>query len=127
MSAFSAQANELTNIVCERPGIDTSNQFDLVGTIGLGEDLESVSGSFSITTRRQGRDSINTDMTVEGHGSYKVIAAGSMGIDEVIHFQFVNKDEEVEYISIVGNHPGALSSQIRMSNGVTYRSKCEIN
>ena len=125
-SALSVFANENINIVCDRPGMTTVNQFDLVGTVQVGEDMESVSGAFTLTTRRQGRNSQEVETTVQAHGSAKVISEGSMGIEEIVHLQFVNKDEEVAYISIVGNHPNELSSQVRMGNGVTYKSKCYV-
>jgi hypothetical protein len=124
--ALSVYSSENINIICESPGITTINQFELVGTVQVGEDAETASGSFSITTRRQGRDSETIETVTQGTGTVNRIEAGSMAKEEVVHVQMVNKGEEVEYISIVGGHPGALSSQVRLSSGVTYRSKCNI-
>ncbi|MFT6633026.1 MAG: hypothetical protein ACJAS4_002995 [Bacteriovoracaceae bacterium] len=125
-SIMSAHSSENINIICDRPDITTVNQFDLVGTVQVGEDENSVSGSFSITTRRQGRDIQEVETTVQGVGSIKTFEPGTMAKDEVVHIQIVDKGADVEYISIVGGHPDSLSSQVRMGNGVTYRSKCEV-
>lgn len=120
LSAFSANLN----IICERPGIDTSNQFDLVGVIVQDSDDTYISGVFSITTRKQGNDSVESQGVIETSGTIKTYAEGAMGVEEVVHVQYVNKGANLEYISIVGNHPGPLSSSIRFNDGTTFKSQC---
>ncbi len=117
---------ETVTIICDRPGVNTSNQFDLIGTAQIAEDGVSTSAVVQINTRKQGRDSDEQMHVAEMFGKLKTFAPGAMGMEEVVHLQYIDKGAEVEYLSIVGNHPGVFSSQVRMNNGVTYKSKCYV-
>lgn len=121
-----AFANPLT-VVCNRPGITTENQFDLIGVVDIAEDGISLTASFEYTIRERGRDVEEESGLIDGHGTLKVIPAGSMmANDDVTQIQLVDKDAHVQYVSIVGGHNGALISQIRFSNGKLFRSKCSV-
>lgn len=118
-------AGEL-NIVCERAGIDEVNQFDLVGIVNQNTDYTFINGVFSISMRAQGRDQAEVQATLQTEGAVKVFEAGEMAVNKIIHIQHVEKDADIEYISIVGNHPGQLSSTLRLSSGQTFKSKCSV-
>lgn len=126
LSSSLVLANPLT-VICHRPDITTENQFDLIGVVEIAEDGESISASFDYTIRERGRDVEEQSGLIDGHGSIKIIPAGSMMANEdVTHIQIVDKDAHVQYISIVGGHAGQLSSQIRFSDGKLFRSKCNV-
>lgn len=119
--------SELT-IFCERPGINTSNQFDMVGMATLDDEGNfKTNGVFTVVLRRQGRDSNEISKLLEFNGFVKRYAAGSLALKEVIKLTYHQKDSEIEYVNILGNHPDALSSTIRTKDGVEYKSQCVID
>lgn len=132
-SAISSMSYAKTvNITCEKAGLETSNEFDLVGVATLTDVDENNIGSFhnasySITLRKAGFDSSEYSLNVDVDGSLKVYPLGTLMADkEVIQLQSVTKGEEVEYISLVANMGDTLASQIRMKDGIVYRAKCSI-
>jgi hypothetical protein len=62
---------------------------------------------------------------IQVNGTGQVFDAGTLVVNkDVIHLQFADKVSDIAYISILGNHPGALSSEIRLNDGTSFKSKC---
>ncbi len=119
-------AKEQYEVSCDSPGLTTENQFDLSGTVFI-DNEGIVDGVFSYRLRNRGNDSEIIEATVERSGTIKLYTAGSINRDlEVYHFQFVDQEDELVYMSFVTNHPDSLSSRLRFKDGLVYKSKCRI-
>ncbi len=119
-------AKEQYEVSCDSPGLKTENQFDLSGTVFI-DNEGIVDGVFSYRLRNRGNDSEIIEATVERSGTIKLYTAGSINRDlEVYHFQFVDQEDELVYMSFVTNHPDSLSSRLRFKDGLVYKSKCRI-
>ena len=117
-------AQQMT-IECEMPGLTTENQFALYGNVVVdGDEFEA---NFQVFTRARGNESEVVEFGLQRSGKVITYPAGDITINEITQLQSVEKEGFVQFVNLVGNFPGLLSSTIRFQSGYTYRSMCTIH
>ncbi len=111
-------------VKCESPGITTQNQFELSGEVSVDEEGNIANGKFLVELRERGKDSQWIEYNFELPGTYKLLPAGSYYVHDVHYFQMFKKDNAVELVKILAEDKGPLSSSLRLSNGVLFKSRC---
>ncbi len=122
-----AYSIEVFNLVCEKVDVNYEYEFSLNGTITVANDGISTVSDLSYTLKNRGNNPTLSSGVLSKTGSLKVWEAGTILVaEDVLQFQFVDKNNEISYLNILANYPKNFSSKLRMKSGIVYKSKCYI-
>ena len=126
--SFNLHAAEVFNIVCERADVNNEYEFSMVGTITVASDGVSTTSQLEYQLKNRGNNSSYTNGFFNKNGSLKVWEAGTILVaEDVLQFQFVEKNSPISYLNILANYPKNFSSKLRTKSGLVYKAKCFIN
>lgn len=119
---------EMRTINCEMPTPIYVHKADIYAQAYLEEDQKiTFYGHFKLKMAGNSSDESLHYAALEGN--YKVIPAGQMAVNEVMHISLLNKNKEeyIQHANILIDHPTPMASFFRTNDGVTYRANCSLN
>ncbi len=130
-----AEATALT-FQCNGPKAHYINKFSMKGEIKLWENpsiereqvIEQING-LTAEVRKSGYNTELHTLSLESlQGNLHYIADPDWTVKPFTQLLLVPLDREqspIASVNLVLDYPGALSSKIRMKNGLTYKSRCK--
>ena len=126
-------ASRQVSVSCTNQELKTINEFNLEGFVEFDEDEKSWNslGDFKISIRQRGPRSSYTTVLEEFSGDFTHHKEGDLARSSVYSIEYLNKElyldpNQIKKLQINANHPGKLSSSIRLNNGLLFRSNCKI-
>lgn len=118
---------EFATIECEMPGYPYVHKMSMSANLEMTADGSAYINAW-IDTQKSGYKSRAKSHESDFVGSYKVFAPGEMAKHQVMHFKLFSATEssEVEYASILIDHPTKMASFVRTKDGYHYNADCKL-
>lgn len=110
-------------IVCPLSDIKTQNSFSLNAVIDYANGHWD--SAVEVTRRKRGPN-VSLEQTFQRlGGEYKVFDSGEITLKKVYSLTHTDRSSDITLAKINVGHPGAFSSSIITSDGVTYKTRCK--